>query len=325
MEQDVAPGPLFSQVNPAVFQYKPTYALFYALLDNYHAQVGETEHLDSSQNQEVQQFLDAITQTPCLRYVHQILVAKQLADHDLTAFKQQLYQMWFRTYTREVRDDSSGFEHVFVGEARDGKIMGLHNWIQFSDQEQKRTLEYKGYIFPRVQSHGGQQEEVDANERMLTVQFSWNGQQKDISSMFIGTSPEFEMALYTLCFLAGQEENVVSLGDYQVKIKVYRIRSKYGDKVGSAFPELLQKVAGRAGANLHTPAPVHQIAPWYSQQKGNSPSQQSYVQAVNGPAQQQPQGNYSAQTSGYQPQASQSAQQGCGNFLKSLARALFGK
>lgn len=89
-----------------------------------------------------------------------------------------------------------------------------------------------------VRSHGGQQEEVDASERMLTVQFSWNGQQKDVSSMFIGTSPEFEMALYTVCFLAGQEENIMQLGDYEVKIKVYRIRSKYGDKVGSAFPEV---------------------------------------------------------------------------------------
>ena len=37
MEQDVAPGPLFSQVSPAVFQQRSTYALFYALLDNYHA------------------------------------------------------------------------------------------------------------------------------------------------------------------------------------------------------------------------------------------------------------------------------------------------
>ena len=68
-----------------------------------------------------------------------------------------------------------------------------------------------------MRSHGGQQEDVDAYERVLTVQFSWNGQQKDISSMFIGTSPEFEMALYTLCFLAGQEENVICLGDYQDK------------------------------------------------------------------------------------------------------------
>ena len=73
---------------------------------------------------------------------------------------------------------------------------------------------------------------------MLSVQFTWNGQVKDVSSMFIGTSPEFELALYTLCFLAGQEENVVQVGDYEVKIKVYRIKSKYGDKVGSAYPEV---------------------------------------------------------------------------------------
>ncbi len=79
---------------------------------------------------------------------------QQLADHDTSAFKQQLYQMWFRSYTREVRDDSSGFEHVFVGEARDGKILGLHNWIQFSDQEQRGKLDYKGYIFPRVHRYG---------------------------------------------------------------------------------------------------------------------------------------------------------------------------
>ena len=87
-------------------------------------------------------------------------------------------------------------------------------------------------------SLGGQQEEVDANERMLSVQFSWNGQLKDVSSMFIGTSPEFELALYTLCFLTGQEDNIVAVGDYEVKIKVYRIKSKYGDKVGSAYPEV---------------------------------------------------------------------------------------
>lgn len=75
---------------------------------------------------------------------------QQLADANVNAFKEQLQQMWFRNYSREVRDDSSGFEHVFVGEARDGKVIGLHNWIQFSNEERKGTLDYKGYIFPRV-------------------------------------------------------------------------------------------------------------------------------------------------------------------------------
>ena len=87
---------------------------------------------------------------------------------------------------------------------------------------------------------------------MLSVQFTWNGQLKDVSSMFIGTSPEFELALYTLCFLAGQEENMVQVGDYEVKIKVYRIKSKYGDKVGSAYPEVNAANSHDCKCILHT-------------------------------------------------------------------------
>lgn len=42
--------------------------------------------------------------------------------------------------------DSSGFEHVFVGETKFGReIMGLHNWVQFYLQEKAKQLDYKGY------------------------------------------------------------------------------------------------------------------------------------------------------------------------------------
>lgn len=42
--------------------------------------------------------------------------------------------------------DSSGFEHVFVGETRSGsEIVGFHNWIQFYLQEKNSHLDYKGY------------------------------------------------------------------------------------------------------------------------------------------------------------------------------------
>jgi poly(U)-specific endoribonuclease len=62
------------------------------------------------------------------------------------------------------------------------------------------------------------------------------GEVKDVSSMFVGSSPEFEMALYSLCFFAGNEVNRVECGGYDLDIKCYRIKSQNGDKVGTCFP-----------------------------------------------------------------------------------------
>ena len=75
-DQDVAGDPLFSSVDAAIFQQRPTYSLFFALLDNYHAQTGTAEHFSQSENREMTEFLDAVCQTPCMQYVHNLLVSK---------------------------------------------------------------------------------------------------------------------------------------------------------------------------------------------------------------------------------------------------------
>lgn len=58
---------------------------------------------------------------------------------------------------------------------------------------------------------------------MAALKFSWNGDLKRSGSMLIGTSPEFDMALYTLCFLSrrGKElcnvsSNLGHLGLFQI-------------------------------------------------------------------------------------------------------------
>lgn len=72
----------------------------------------------------------------------------------------------------------------------------------------------------------------DCDTQLLTVQFEWHGILKSVSTTLVGGSPEFEIALYTLCFFVGVEDNHVQLGPYTVNIKCYR----FGDKIGSVFP-----------------------------------------------------------------------------------------
>lgn len=72
----------------------------------------------------------------------------------------------------------------------------------------------------------------DSHTQLLTVQFEWHGVLKKNSSIFIGTSPEFEIALYTLCFFEGEEDNYLTLGPYEVNVKVYHLGE---NALGSAF------------------------------------------------------------------------------------------
>jgi len=56
---------------------------------------------------------------------------------------------------------------------------------------------------------------------------------KPIGSSFIGTSPEFEMALYVLLFMLGYTGKVsLMIKEYEVDIMIYQ----HGRGIGTAFP-----------------------------------------------------------------------------------------
>ena len=54
--------------------------------------------------------------------------------------------MWFYGYQRKSYRDSSGFEHVFVGEISRGAVTGFHNWLQFYHLERTNQIDYRGYL-----------------------------------------------------------------------------------------------------------------------------------------------------------------------------------
>ncbi|KAF7828505.1 poly(U)-specific endoribonuclease-B-like isoform X2 [Senna tora] len=227
-KEDMAQGSLFTWVSDDVFR-KPTFARFCSLLDNYNPHQGHKEVVTSEERQEQAAFIEEISRSAPFKYLHKYLASKGIASGSYQDFKRMMSSLWFDLYGRGgTSGSSSAFEHVFVGEVKqDGEVSGFHNWLQFYLEEAKGRVDYQGYIFPRRRG-----EIPDSETQLLTIQFEWNGVLKSVSSTLVGVSPEFELALYTLCFYMGGEDNHIQLGPYPVNIKCYR----FGDRIGSVFP-----------------------------------------------------------------------------------------
>lgn len=229
-KDDMAQGSLFSWLSDDVFR-KPTFSRFCSLLDNYNPYAGHKEVVTSEEKQEQVAFIEEISRTAPIKYLHKYLSSKCIVSGNYQDFKRTISSLWFDLYGRGgTSGSSSAFEHVFVGEikqAAEQEVSGFHNWLQFYLEEAKGNVDYQGYIFPRRRG-----QILDSETQLLTVQFEWNGILKSVSSTLVGVSPEFEIALYTLCFFVGGEDNHVHLGPYSVNIKCYRL----GDRIGSVFP-----------------------------------------------------------------------------------------
>ncbi|CAA3028237.1 poly(U)-specific endoribonuclease-B isoform X2 [Olea europaea subsp. europaea] len=229
-KEDMAEGSLFSWLSEEIFM-RPTFARFCSLLDNYNPHEGYKENVTPEERQEQAAFIEEISRTAPIKYLHRYLSSKGIVSENYQDFKRMMTSLWFDLYGRGgTSGSSSAFEHVFVGEIKqhgEQEVSGFHNWLQFYLEEAKGRVNYQGYILPR--RHGSI---PDTETQLLTIQFEWDGVLKSVSSTLIGVSPEFEVAIYTLCFYLGREENHVELGPYPVNIKCYRL----GNKIGSAFP-----------------------------------------------------------------------------------------
>ena len=175
-----------------------------------------------------------------MKYLHRYLSIKGLASSSIRDFKAELGRIWFQLYRRKVDNDSSAFEHVFVGEEKDGAVIGFHNWVQFFIEELKGNLNYLGFILPRRRGRG-HDDLPTGHEHVIAVQFQWvNGNVKNISTSIVGASPAFEIALYTMMYLASGEKTRVTLDGIDVTINVHRIHTPSGDKLSSSFPVMDQ-------------------------------------------------------------------------------------
>lgn len=241
--RDHASNSFFEYVNPNVFEY-PTYKHFISLLDNYEPFAGDNETHSRVEIREMDDFLNACVRQPVMKYTFNWLVKKGILRNNATTkdFKKLLHGLWFNLYSRSRGvQDSSGFEHVFVGEIKNEKVVGLHNWIQIYHEEKKGSFDYKGFIKPRGSRGGRRGIDSYGIEMVQNISFEWLGYSKDSSTIFVGTSPEFELALYTISFYYEGNKDIFNLGPYKVEITAYDYMD-YKTKtkcIGTSFPALL--------------------------------------------------------------------------------------
>ena len=71
--------------------------------------------------------------------------------------------------------------------------------------------------------------------RLIAMQFDWRGtKSKPMCSCFIGSSPEFEIAAYTICLLLDRDGRTdCKIGEYEVELTVHSFGRQR--KLGSAY------------------------------------------------------------------------------------------
>ncbi|XP_017878871.1 poly(U)-specific endoribonuclease homolog, partial [Ceratina calcarata] len=164
------------------------------LFNNYELDVYRPEIITKEKDIEENEFIDNLLKTDVMLDAMYSLSVKGFFQSDTRVYKNILKELWFHLYSRSKGiNGSSGFEHVFIGERKPRKgVVGLHNWIYFSYGESINNINYYGFSCNK---------EFDEKAVILETYFTYIRKRK-MSTIFVGTTPELEIALYTLCFFA---------------------------------------------------------------------------------------------------------------------------
>lgn len=226
--EDKAPRNLFTVVDETSIFSHPTVAALLKLHDNYKPRASAHEDQEHNHHElaEIRHFLNLVMNSQTMLRAKTFLQQLHLLSNN-SLWSDTLHHIWFDLYSRHrgVRG-SSGFEHVFLGEIDDGKVKGSHNWIWFYEMEKKGKIDYQGYLSAPT-----------SNPFLMSLRFNWPFEnhiyKKAKTSFIMGSSPEFDMALFTVCFI--KHPNAVS--KFQINGQTFMVQSwkNQDGTLGSAY------------------------------------------------------------------------------------------
>lgn len=222
---DDALNDLFSYFDEGYIYNHGTFASYSRLCNLYEPVQGINEDVTTEATNDVNLYLDDVMATSLIQ---EAVTRLQSAGHvtDAADFRAKLKRAFFELYSRTSTTDSSGFEHCFCGEFKSStQVNGFHNWVTFYEQEKQGRLNYFGNFGLTQPDH-------------LGVQFEWDNRMKPLTSIMLGVSTEFELAIYMACFFENPGKATsftITDGSSSYPVQVQIWTHGDGTQIGSAY------------------------------------------------------------------------------------------
>lgn len=195
---DQAKEPLF-EVDPELFEY-PTIYVMRSLYDDYEYDFQKKLHRTLETRKRENLLIDTFLETSEMSTAMRWLSDQGFIDPDDFERKDVLRRIWFSVFS----GSTCGFERVFAAENYGTAVVGVQDWIYFATQESSKRINYMGYV---------DKLDLGKTASLLKLNFEMDGIVRPNATIFVGTLPELEMSLYTICFHARPNDVCpVSLG-----------------------------------------------------------------------------------------------------------------
>lgn len=122
------------QLLPEVFipdSKMKTYRLAEKLFNNYTLDQTKPETNTASESEEIQELLEIIVPSKPMKIARDYVSERIGEEISENRWWRMLEQIWFEQFDIGDNRNLSGFEHVMVGEQKEGKLQGYHFWYKY--------------------------------------------------------------------------------------------------------------------------------------------------------------------------------------------------
>lgn len=225
-----------------------SYKLAAQLFNNYTLDQTKPETNLIEEEAELQQLLEGIYKSPPMKVARDFVSAQSGQDVSEDQWWTILQRVWFEQFNDGRNKNLTGFEHVVVGEQKQGKVQGYHFWYKYYMDEHFRRDDTEDTETDSIKFIKWENLPEDVSPEVVTLSFEWRAFDYDkerfrklikpIGGFWVGPSIEGLLALGTVRFLPevmASKQAVIN----GVKYDLSMFRSPNGKHLRTFFPKFV--------------------------------------------------------------------------------------